>query len=138
MAPKGFIMSHPGSQYEFSSEDNAAIRRLAVNMRRVGSWLELYGALLILAFVVRLIPWKREAVVTPLELLTGLLLLFLGNRTRRGARSFRSIVTTEGHDVSHLMDALRDLTHFYGLIDRVVLVVLFLAIVIGIFLSVAL
>ena len=133
-------MNHPASQYEFSAEENAEIGRLAFKMRRVGACLELYGTILVISFLVRLIPWNAVAVVAPLDFLTGILIIFLGNRTRHGARAFRSIVTTEGRDVGYLMDALRDMMRIYNQIDRVILVILFVAILlgIGIFVSVAL
>jgi hypothetical protein len=134
---EGSSMSQAGRQYEFSAEDNTTIGRLALKMRSVGSWFLLYGLLLVIFFVVKAVPWKGAAVVSPLELVTGLLLLFLGYQTRRGAHAFQSIVSTEGRDVGHLMEALRDLSRFYTTIDRVILVALVLAIFAGIFVSVA-
>jgi len=118
--------------YEFSPEDNKAIDRLVLKMRRVGLWFELYGAILVFYFLMRFLPRSRSLAIAPLELITGLLFLFLGNWTRRGARAFREIVLTEGRDVDHLMEALRQLSYFYGLIDRAIFVVLILAILVGI------
>lgn len=130
-------MRDPAARYEFSGEDDAAIGRLALRMRSVGTWLELYGAFLIIKFGFQLFATRGLLLVLPWDLITGVLLIILGNRTRHSAHGFRNIVLTEGRDIGHLMNAIGDLARIYALIDRVVLVVLILAIVggIGLFLS---
>jgi hypothetical protein len=124
-------MSTPGPSYEFSPDENATFARLAMKMRSVGSWFELYGAILVGYFVLRALPGPRGRTIAALDLATGLLFILLGHLTRRGAHAFRQIATTEGSDVGHLRNALLDLTRFYTWIERVVLVVLFLALLVG-------
>lgn len=133
------IMSQTGPQYEFSSEDNEAIGRLAHRMRSVGSWFEVYGAFLVLQFFVRWFYAEEPLAAAPVDLISGALLLFLGFRTRRSAHAFRGIVLTEGSDIAHLRKALSELASYYRLIDRVIFAVLLLAVLVGagFFLSVA-
>jgi hypothetical protein len=49
--------------------------------------------------------------------------------TRQAARSFRMIVDTQGHDISHLMNALAVLNRMYTLIHTLIVLglLLFLA-----------
>jgi len=58
-----------------------------------------------------------------------LFFLALGTWTSRSARSFKQIVTTQGQDVSHLMDALENLRKMYGLLSLVVKIYVAVAVV---------
>jgi hypothetical protein len=55
---------------------------------------------------------------------TGLFFLLLGVWTRSAAASFQKIVTTQGSDISHLMNALDSLKSMYGMIYLLLLVAL--------------
>lgn len=117
------------TQHEFSADDNATFDRLVLRMRGVGFWLELYGFLLIGWFVFRVIPRNGVMTIEPFNLVTGLVFLFLGHWTRRGGRAFKTITQTQGNDLTHLMNAIRELSKLYGLIDRLILLGVVLLIV---------
>lgn len=121
-------MSADPPQFEFSAGDNAEFLRLATKMRGVGFWFVVYGIAMILVFAFQLIPRNGRIDVEPLNLVTGLVFLFLGNRTRHAARSFHRIAETSGSDVTHLMQAVRALSRFYGLIDKLIFIVVILVI----------
>lgn len=122
-------MAEGRMSYEFTGEDNAVFSRLATKMRGVGFWFEVYGVFLVLVFVYKLIPKGGHVDIAPLDLVTGLIVLFLGHWTRRGGWGFRRIAETQGNDVGLLMGALRELARFYGLIDRIIFVVVLVVIV---------
>jgi hypothetical protein len=67
-------------------------------------------------------------------LVNGLIYLLIGVWTRSAAGSFKMIVTTEGHDISHLMNALGALNRMYTLICSLILIGLLLFLVaLGVF-----
>ena len=119
-------MSASPPQFEFSTEDSAVFSRLAVTMRRVGFWFEVYGAALIVVFAFKLIPRNDRVDVELMDLVAGLVFLFLGHWTRRGGQEFQQVAETHGSDVTHLMQAVRELSRFYGLIHRVISIVVIL------------
>jgi hypothetical protein len=69
--------------------------------------------------------------------LVGLAMLFylaLGTWTNKSARAFAEIVTTQGRDIDHLMDALENLRKMYGLVStlvRIYVALVLIAVVIG-------
>jgi hypothetical protein len=122
-------MSVDPGQYEFSTEDNALFTRLAKKMRKVGFWFLVYGVALIAGFCFQLV-WRRGGFnIDVTGLVAGLVFLLLGGQTRRSSREFQQVADTEGRDVSHLMQAIRELSRFYGLIEVVISVVVILVIV---------
>jgi hypothetical protein len=129
-------------QYEFSAQQNALFDSLAHKMRWVGGFLTVVGvlnlvaaALLVAAVYRHEFPAEWLGRLTPdeqarLEALppngrlwgfalntgvSGLLYLMIGVWTRSAASSFQRIVTTEGRDISHLMNALGALHQMYSL-----------------------
>ena len=84
-------MGDGSPQHEFSASDDAVFARLAVRMRGVGFWAEVFGLLLIGVFVVRLIPRDGGMTIAPFELAAGIVFLLLGHWTRRAGRAFRRI-----------------------------------------------
>ena len=122
------MSANPPPPYEFSTDDNAEFLRLATKMRGVGFWFVVYGIAMIFVFAFRLIPRNGDLNVDPMNLVTGLVFLFLGNRTRHAGRSFRRIAETQGGDITHLMQAVRALSRFYGLIDKLIFIVVILVI----------
>lgn len=114
-------MSTKPSQHEFSHDDNAVLSRLALKMRGVGFWFEVYGIVMLLSFAFKLWPKNGNTEIAPMDLLTGIVFLMLGHWTRRGGLGFRQVVDSEGDDMSHLMKAIRELSRFYTLIDRLIL-----------------
>jgi hypothetical protein len=68
-------------------------------------------------------------------LVNGLIYLLIGVWTRSSAGSFQKIVDTQGHDISHLMDALGSLNKMYTLIYTLILIgLLTLLVLLGLFL----
>jgi len=134
--------------YEFTSEQNDLIGRLARKMSLVGlvsvvfGVLYLLSAVLLLAFifqdkmpadVVSKIPEDVRSKVPSTTylwgvliqtLLAGLIFLLIGIWTRSSAASFHEIVVTTGRDISHLMNALSSLHKMYNLLYTLIIVTL--------------
>ena len=65
----------------------------------------------------------------------GLIYLLIGVWTRSAAGNFRKIVDTQGHDISHLMDALGALNRMFTLIYTLIVIgLLVLLAMLGLFL----
>lgn len=93
-------------QFEFQEPENALIRNLAWKMHFVG----LFGisiGLLTIALGVLMFH------IGPI--LTGTYSALLGIWTQRASTAFKSIVDTQGKDVTHLLEALEDLKRLYTL-----------------------
>jgi hypothetical protein len=93
-------------QYEFQEPENRLIKSLASKMHFVGLFGISIGLLTIAlgAIMFHVAP-----------ILTGTYSALLGIWTQRASISFRSIVDTQGKDVSHLIAALEDLRKLYSL-----------------------
>lgn len=126
------IKEYKSSQYEFSDEQNREISALADSMRVTAGLMQLLG----LAFIV------LTTVAVPGVLEPGgsygpaiglgaaaLLCLAIGFWTGGSASSFRKIVDSHNEDLWHLMNALRQLQHMYGLLRTIILGALVLAVV---------
>jgi hypothetical protein len=59
----------------------------------------------------------------------GLFYMLMGTWTRSAARSFSQIVTTQGQDISHLMNALSSLHSMYSLVYTLLVITLVCAVV---------
>jgi hypothetical protein len=106
-------------QYEFKASENRIIGQLAWKMNFVGLFL-LANGLLIIAIGI--------GVFHAGPIISGTLTCVVGLWTQRASVSFRSVVDTEGHDISHLMKALDDLRKLYSLQFWLVILGLVLAI----------
>ena len=93
--------------YEFTADQNDAIRRLAQRMGVVGKILLVLAALVALATVFGEGPRG--------DLISAVLMGLVGMWTIRAARWFMEVVETEGEDISHLMAALGELFKLYNL-----------------------
>jgi hypothetical protein len=94
-------------QYEFKPGENKIIGQLAFKMHFVGLFLLAIGLIIIAIGV---------AVVFHVgPIISGTLACVVGLWTQRASMSFKNVVQTEGHDISHLMDALDDLRKLYTL-----------------------
>lgn len=122
-------MPSESQQHEFSQDDNAEFSRLALKMRGVGFWFEVYGIIMVSLFAFKLWPKAGNIEIAPVDLLTGLVFLVIGHWTRRGGLGFHQVANSEGNDLTHLMKAVRELARVYGLIDRLILVAVVLALV---------
>jgi hypothetical protein len=127
----------PPEQYEFTSRQNAVIGPLARDMVWVAVPLQLVGVLYGIGLVVAVVKAVRDPHLFLEAALIGLGMLFylaLGIWTSRAARSFQHIVSTQGQDVTHLMDALDNLRKLYGLLSilvKVYVAIVLVAVVVG-------
>ncbi len=96
-------------QYEFTDEQNRVIEDLATKMRLVGTVLQVFG---VLGIITGLVGITHHGAGT---LIQGVIFLFLGIWAGRSAAAFQLIAKTHGRDVSHLMEALRQLGKYFGL-----------------------
>lgn len=122
-------------QYEFSSSQNKLIKQLADKMRFVSYFLIGVG---VINVIIGIIGFFSEALRGSFgEIITGILLSFLGFWTYKASISFKRIVTTQGNDIENLMRALRELRKLYTL-QYWLLIVTLIFIVIGIVLAIVL
>ncbi|MFO0954510.1 MAG: hypothetical protein U0835_25785 [Isosphaeraceae bacterium] len=111
---------HPADTYEFTAHENQVIGRLAEKMTFVGLFLLALGVLIIAVGAVR-----REYVAMG----SGLFFLLLGIWSERAGHRFKGVVTTQGHDIRHLMAALEDVRKLYTVIFWICLTITLMAII---------
>jgi hypothetical protein len=111
----------PDKQYEFKEDENRIIGQLASKMNFVGLFLFANG---ILTVAIGVHPLFHVG-----PIITGALMCVVGLWTQRASSSFRNVVDTEGHDISHLMKALDDLRKLYSLQFWLVILGVLLALV---------
>lgn len=104
-------MTMTRTTYEFTPEQNLALTGLAGRMWAVGGIL-MVVALLILAESTALV-WKGTGSAVGFEV--GAILLLIGFWSIRASGQFLRVVRTEGADISHLMDGLREIRKLYEL-----------------------
>jgi hypothetical protein len=101
-------------QYEFKPQENKIIGELASKMHFVGLFLLAVGLLVIGIGVVP--PWEHAHLALHVgPIITGSLACLVGLWTQRSSVSLKSVVYTEGKDISHLIAALEDLRKLYSL-----------------------
>lgn len=102
------------NNYEFTPEQEVQMSRLARMIRITGI------AFITMAVVEELLAFTKAYSVSKLEIpvnwpefayasIAAILYAFIGITLWRVARSFALLATTEGHDIPHLMDAVRKL-----------------------------
>jgi hypothetical protein len=107
--PQSEAVVPPPAQYEFTNDQNQVIGNLAKKMRLVGIMLEVFGVVGAICGVALI---NRGGIAT---LIQGVIYVFLGYWVARAAEAFQRIVQTQGQDISHLMEALRQLGKYFGL-----------------------
>jgi hypothetical protein len=112
-------------QYEFKPQENKIIGELAGKMHFVGLFLLAIGVLVIAIGVVP-IHHRVEFHVGPI--ISGSLTALVGLWTQRASVSLKSVVYTEGKDISHLISALEDLRKLYSLQFWLLIIALVLAV----------
>jgi hypothetical protein len=130
--PQDKSPSSPPEQYEFTTRQNAVIGPLAKDMVWVAIPLEIVGILYGIGMIVSVIRAFRDPHFIIQAVLIGLAMLFylaLGIWTTRSARAFKQIVSTQGQDINHLMDALDNLRRMYGLLSLIVKIYVAVAVV---------
>jgi hypothetical protein len=93
------------SNYEFNEEQNLVISALANRLLILGVILVVIGTPLIFFFI------KGDWVA----LTVGALYVIMGLLSFNSYSEFKKIVTTQQQDITHLMDALKNLTNMYTL-----------------------
>lgn len=114
------------SGYEFTSEQNQSITKLAQMMKWVGILFIATGAITALS------GFSPFSIISILQ---GAVYGVIGYSLINAASSFKKIVDTEGNDIGNLMNAIKQLytacaTQLWSIVGLVVLVIL--AVVFGI------
>lgn len=112
--------------YEFTENQNALIGDLAKKMGLVGAVLVAFG---LVALVFGVVALFRLPAAGTAQVIQGVIYLLLGFWTYQASGSFRTIVSTAGRDVGHLMDGLNSLQKMYTLMYWVIIVALVLLVV---------
>lgn len=118
-------MSEPQDTYEFTPGQNEIIAELSRGMRTVGLLQLLLGCFYLVAFLLALFHALKHPQIFGEVIVIGmvvLLLLAMGTWTSSAAASFAKIVTTQGKDITHLMDALDSLRKIYSLLRTIIYV----------------
>lgn len=108
----------PTSPYEFNAEENVVIGVLSSQMQFVGLFSLAIGIFVIVA---GLLSHHLGSIVS------GTFYAVIGIWTHRASVSLKKIVETRGHDLHHLLYALKDLRRFFGLLYWICLAALLLA-----------
>jgi hypothetical protein len=118
VSPGGLRSSE--KQYEFKPHENKIIGELAAKMHFVGLFLLASGLLVIGigVFVHHYLP-----------IIAGAFFCVVGLWTQRASVSLKSVVYTEGKDISHLIAALEDLRKLYSLQFWLLILALVVAVV---------
>ena len=128
----------PSNTYEFTSSQNRSLDRLTHRMKltsycEIGMGLALMtpGLLFFLSGAFQYVRGGTWVILPGLaqSVLPGLLLLIDGFSKLWGARKLGLIVTTEGHDIEHLMSAVNLLRRTHGVMAWVSLLGLLFAII---------
>ena len=127
-------MESGARSYEFDSAQNEQIGVLARRMTWVGRFMIVFSIIAVFAGVIEIRNDGAGAIIQ------GLILLIIAIWTVRAAAAFSRITTTEGSDISNLMEALHELRKLYTLQYYAILVAIIfvvIAMVIGAFWLVA-
>lgn len=134
--------SPPEPHYEFTSRQNDIISRLASDMNWVAIPLMIISVLYFVSVgltAVKAYENPRLLIEVGLLLLAGILYLLMGTWLGRAARSFQSVVTTQGGDIHYLMNALQYLGKIFGLLSffvKIYVVLVIIALVVGLILMI--
>lgn len=122
-------------QYEFTPQDDALFDDLASKMNFVG-YVMLFVALFGLGLMIYRMVVTRFGVIT--FDLNDFLLLFIAGWTIYAAGEFRKVATTQGRDITHVLDALSALRSLYTLLFWVLLITIVLVLLLVVLVSVGL
>ena len=100
--------------YEFNDHENSQFSTLASSMKFVGLVFIIMGGVNLISILSGNIP----------EVITGVIFIAIGIWTRKAGNSMAEIVDTEGHDISHLMNAITNLGKLYNLQKWLVIILL--------------
>ncbi|MCY0995075.1 hypothetical protein OV203_48565 [Nannocystis sp. ILAH1] len=122
----------PSRNYEFSATENVIIRQLVDAMRFVAAASLAVGAFVLILGIAGLVTQGRSAVGPALgDFAEAVVFVLIGLWLQRAVDAFNRVVDTSGDDITHLLDALRELTRVFSL-QRTVLVLAAIVIVMAI------
>jgi hypothetical protein len=130
-------------EYEFTERQNAVIAQLADSMVWVTLPLLIVGVLYAIGLLVSVVRSFHDPQFIVQAALVGLAMLFFlatARWTKQSAQAFSKIVSTEGHDIDHLMKALENLGKIFGvlsLIVKIYVVIVGIAVVTGLIAALA-
>jgi len=110
--------------YEFNAEQSELIGGLGRSMRIVGLVALVWAVVGIIAMSI--LAWKRGILILDLNPVLG---LFIGLWALSGGASFVKVASTQGNDISHLMDALGKLQNMFTLIAILIIAAMVIALV---------
>ena len=111
--------------YEFSPEQDKVIGDLGGQMRFVGVFTVVYGAVSLVSMIAAI--WTSNRLNIDFN---PILALFVGSWMISAGRSFQEVALTRGHDMSHLMTALDKLRNVFGLLAFLLYLALAIAVVV--------
>ena len=114
---------------EMSSAQNSLLSELGHNLHATASTASLTALMAFIAIFATL--WFGHAAWAVLPLLVGLYLTWVSRETRRAACEFDEVVHSSGHDISHLMEALRHIHRLYRIKIYLLMVLLALALLLA-------
>jgi hypothetical protein len=114
------------AQYEFNAHQNSILRAMAVKMKYVGFIYVFAGGLMAMVSVVAMF---MKPLFGLFYLCVFVPQLLIGIWNIRAANSFGFVVTTEGNDIQHLMNAVVSLRKLYTLMFWVMSLALTLVVV---------
>jgi hypothetical protein len=124
-------MSTPRN-YEFSAPENVIIRQLVDAMRFVSAASLAVGAFVLILGVAGLMTHGKAAIGPAIgDFAEAVVFLLIGIWLQRAVDAFHRVVETSGDDITHLLNAIRELTRVFSL-QRTVLVLAMIVIVLGI------
>lgn len=106
----------PPRNYEFSAPENVVIRQLIDAMRFVAAASLALGAFDLLLGAAGLLTQGRAALGPALgNFVQSLVFVLIGVWLQRAVDAFNKVVETTGDDVTHLLNALNELTRVFSL-----------------------
>jgi len=125
------IFPAPASEYEFGALENAVFSALATQMRFVGTAQGVAGAFLVVMAIAHVWMVGPPGLMSSVPMaIAAALLAVTGMWLRSAAGPVANIVSTEGNDIRHLMEAMVVLARMFAL-QRVFLLVVGVAAVLG-------
>lgn len=126
LPPSPLPPASPAREHEFGGGESAVIGGLGVKMSRVGLFMVGIGLCFVISTIQR---WSRFHEMDVGLIFLTLLFIIFGVWTHRAGREFRSVSTSKGKDVSHLMAAMMSLLKLYSVVYVIFFVALIFALI---------
>lgn len=118
----------PATEYEFTEAQNTLLRPLAFRMGFIST---VFGIVSLIGLVFLTYTWQRLGFDNPVavrlvgpHIVTVLMFLLVSVWLARAGKAFRLVVTTKGHDITNIMNALNELRKLFGLIMWILIIVI--------------